>query len=99
MLQITDNAMRQFRKIAAGSKSKNEGIRIFVDGGGCSGPIYKIESSKTGKKDDKRIRKDGFTVYVEIGAFKFLSNAALDFKHTKGKSEFLINTTSPCPCG
>ena len=98
MLQISGNAIRQLRKMAARSKSENAGIRIFVDGGGCCGPKYRIDVSDTGNKEDKVIQKDGLTIYLEQWASKYLSKATLDYTKTDGESAFSISGTNPCSC-
>jgi len=97
MLQITDSAVKQFKKILLDGDVKDSGIRIFSSGGGCC-PSYGMDASKNGEPGDTLIEKDGFKIFVELEAYNQLSNASLDYSDSLEKGGFVITGLPSC-CG
>ncbi len=97
MLQITDSAVEQFKKILLDGNVKDSGIRIFSSGSGCCSS-YGMDVSKKGEPGDTSIEKDGLRVFVESDAYNQLSNALLDYSDSPGKKGFVIMGLPSC-CG
>ena len=98
MLEITDSAVKQFKKILLDGDVKDFGIRIFSSGGGCC-PSYGMDASERGESGDTLIEKDGLKIFVESGAFNQLSNASLDYSDSPGKKGFVITGLPSSCCG
>ena len=100
MLEITESAVKQFKKVLLDAGVKDFGIRIFSSGGGCCGPAYGMDASETGEAGDTVIEKDGLKIFVESESFKKLSTALVDYSDSPGKVGFVLTglPTSSC-CG
>ncbi len=98
MLEVTDSAVKQFKKMLLEADMKDFGIRIFSSGGGCCA-TYGLDTSEKGEPGDKLIEKDGLKVFVEPGAFDALSEASVDYLDSKGKKGFTITGLSSSCCG
>ena len=78
-------------------------LRITVEGGGCSGFMYKFTLDKEVKTDDLVFQKDGAKVVVDSLSLGFLEGAKVDYQEELIKSSFLIkdnpNSEQGCSCG
>jgi iron-sulfur cluster assembly protein len=92
MLEITDAAVNQFKKILSESDAKDSDIRIFISGGGCC-PSYGLDVTEKGEGGDLLIEKHNLKIYVESAAHEALSKATLDYK-----DGFIIKGMPSC-CG
>ena len=97
MLEVTDSAIKQFKKILMDSDTKDYGIRIFASGGGCC-PSYGIDVTEKGEHGDVIVEKDGLKIFIERTASKQLSNARIDYSNAGEKKGFTITGQSSC-CG
>lgn len=78
------------------------GLRVSVDGGGCSGLMYHYELSQQSKEDDLIIEKDGVKLLVDPISQPFLDGCQVDFIQELGASFFQVNNpnaTAKCGCG
>ena len=79
------------------------GLRIFVQGGGCSGFQYGFTWDKEEQDDDfSFVISDKVGVLVDAISMQYLTGAVLKFKQELGGSNFVIenpNSTSKCGCG
>ena len=92
MLEITGEAVKQFKKILSESETTNSNIRIFISGGGCCAS-YGLDITEKGEDGDLLIEKDNLKIYVEPAVHEALSEATLDYKNG-----FMVKGTLSC-CG
>lgn len=95
MLEITDSAVKQFKKILSDSDAKDSGIRIYASGGGCC-PSYGLDVSESGEFEDEIIEKDGLKIFVERIAYSQLSNAKIDYLNSGERKGFAITGLPTC---
>lgn len=95
MLEITDSAVKQFKKILLDSDAKDSGIRIYSAGGGCC-PSYGLDVSENGEDGDRLIEKDGLRLFVEPSAYMQLSNAKIDYINSGERKGFAITGLPTC---
>jgi iron-sulfur cluster assembly accessory protein len=95
MLEITDSAVKQFKKILSDSDVKGSGIRIYTSGGGCC-PSYGLDVSENGEDGDKVIEKDGLKIFLERIAYNQLSNAKIDYINSGERKGFSITGLPTC---
>ena len=74
--KVTNRAFERLAEIIP-AKS-NKGLRIAVEGGGCSGFQYNIELD-TKHEDDLILENAGNKVFIDRTSLPFLSNATIDF--------------------
>ncbi|MBL7003887.1 MAG: iron-sulfur cluster insertion protein ErpA [Gammaproteobacteria bacterium] len=77
-------------------------LRVFVQGGGCSGFQYGFTFDEEQKEGDKEIEKNGVLLVVDPMSYQYLVGAEVDYKESLEGSMFVINNpnaTSTCGCG
>jgi iron-sulfur cluster assembly accessory protein len=82
--QLTDevNVMPAARaKLAEllGEEDEVNGVRIFVQGGGCGGMTYGMTFAEAPNEFDSILEQDGVTVYVDAVALSYLSGVEIDY--------------------
>ncbi len=101
-ISITDSAFKRGAELAALEKDSNAVLRISVDGGGCSGFIYKYEMTSTLEADDVIFTKNNSTIIIDPMSLEYMSGSVVDFIEELGSSYFSIknpHATAKCGCG
>ncbi|NDG33481.1 iron-sulfur cluster insertion protein ErpA [bacterium] len=101
MITITDKAFSQIRIVQI-EENDDSSLRIFVQGGGCSGFQYGFTFDEHQAEDDFVMEKDGVKVLVDAMSMTYLSGATIDYKKEIGSAQFVIknpNATTTCGCG
>ncbi len=78
-LRFTPAASTMFAEIMKQAESGMLGIRIYVAGGGCSGPGFGMTYADAFEADDRVIDGDGFKLAVDAMALSHLQGAEIDF--------------------
>lgn len=89
MITITDSAVSKIKSII-NEDEPNAMLRIFVEGGGCSGFKYGFSLENIIEEDDLRFDKDGISVVVDAISMQYLQEAEVDYKQTLTSAEFVI---------
>ena len=107
IVQFTEQAQAQIKTIIAKKKEKSshsseeDGVRLMVVGGGCSGLSYKIDFDK--RKDKDNIQTiDNIRVFIDPKSSIYLKDTTLDYKDgLQGKGFVFVNpnATNTCGCG
>lgn len=98
--KVTDRAFARLAEINAAT-GEARGLRVAVEGGGCSGFQYDIRLDDPAE-DDLVLEKDGQKVLVDSVSLPFLENAVIDFSEELIGARFVIenpNAASSCGCG
>jgi len=98
--RVTDRAFERLAEIAE-MTGERKGLRVAVEGGGCSGFQYDIRLDDAGG-DDLVLEKDGQEVLVDQVSLPYLSNAVIDYTDELIGARFVIdnpNAASSCGCG
>jgi len=103
MLTITASAINKVRDLLVEEKlPSNSALRMFVQGGGCSGYQYGFAFDEEIAEDDFVTENEGVKVVVDMISSQYLQGATLDYKEEKFNSQFVIsnpNAKSTCGCG
>ena len=100
MLAVTDKAFNQIKQVQQ-EENDFSPLRVFVQGGGCSGFSYGFTFDNQ-QDDDFIIEKEGTKVLVDALSMSYLDGAEIDFKKDIGSAQFIIknpNATNTCGCG
>lgn len=102
MLTLTTNAASTIERVLA-SNAGAAGLRIQVEGGGCSGLKYRMGLEAAAGPDDAVIEVGGARVFVDPGSRRYLTGATVDFVEGAGGSGFRFdnpNAATGCAaCG
>jgi iron-sulfur cluster insertion protein len=99
MLEITETALKAIGKHLEG---ENDYLRVFVQGGGCSGFQYGFQLEDIMNDDDFVIEKGKIKVLVDAISISYLQGATIDYTEDDMGSQFNIknpNAQSSCGCG
>jgi len=101
-IQITKNAVTKISSIIAEESDPNLKLRIFVQGGGCSGFQYGFTLDHEQAEDDFEILAGTLSVLVDGISAQYLENAQIDYETSLMGSNFKItnpNAKATCGCG
>ncbi|MBI5050584.1 MAG: iron-sulfur cluster assembly accessory protein [Nitrospirae bacterium] len=84
MLDVTDSAVKQFKKLLSDSNAEGHGVRIFAADGGCCGPSLAMSIANKPENSDITIQKDELKIFLEKEANKVLSNATINYSDENG---------------
>lgn len=103
MLNMTEKAVSEIKRIRDLEKTPAEFLRIRVVGGGCSGMSYKLGfESGTQVESDKVFENDGVKLVVDAKSYLFLQGMTLDFSDGLNGKGFVFdnpNAKRTCGCG
>src|SRR4029079_13046847 len=100
-LVFTDAAAAKVKSLIDEEGNPNLKLRVFVQGGGCSGFQYGFTFDEEAADDDTRMEKGGVTLLVDPMSLQYLAGAQIDQQNVEGE-QFVIrnpNASSPCGCG
>ena len=103
MINITNAAAEKVKGILEQEKSSipQGGLRIYVQGGGCSGFSYGMVLDEAAE-GDQVFEKEGIKVIVDPMSLRYLEGAEVHYKEDLMGGGFAIknpNATSTCGCG
>jgi len=84
------------------SEPAGAGLRVAVEGGGCSGFQYDIAIAAAPGAEDIVIERDGAKLYVDPISLPFLAGSEVDFVEELIGSAFKVknpNAKTSCGCG
>ena len=102
-ITVTEAAATKIKELLVEEGKAESGLRVFVQGGGCSGFQYglMIEESGAGV-GDQSFESNGVKLFVDPVSISYLKGAEVDFVDTITGGGFTIknpNATSTCGCG
>lgn len=102
MITLTDSAKDKLVDILAEENNLDLHIRLFVQGGGCSGFTYGFTVDEQKNEDDFEIPLSPWSVLVDSMSLMYLQDAVIDYEETLMGSQFKVsnpNAVSTCGCG
>ena len=102
MINVSSAAASKITELLAEEQKLNSGLRVFVQGGGCSGFQYGLMIEENGGDADQVFEPNGAKLRVDPISIRYLKGAEVDFVETVTGGGFTIknpNATSTCGCG
>ena len=101
-LVFTDAAARKVGDLIQGEGNPNLMLRVFVQGGGCSGLQYGFEFDEQVQDGDTCVENQGVKLLVDPMSVVYLTGAEIDYREGLDGAQFVIrnpNATTTCGCG
>jgi len=101
-IELTDGAAARIRAMMGERATPAGGLRLGVQGGGCSGLSYVVDWADAPGERDLVFEKDGGRLVVDARAARFLADTVVDWKSSLMQSGFVFrnpNVKSACSCG
>ena len=104
MIQITEKAAQKIRDLLVkdGVPAETGGLRVGVQGGGCSGLSYAMRLEVKSRERDQVIEENGARLFVDPKSFLYLNNTTLDYREDLMRQGFVFENplaTRSCGCG
>jgi iron-sulfur cluster insertion protein len=101
-LVFTDSAADKVKQLVDEEGNSDLKLRVFVQGGGCSGFQYGFTFDEVVNEDDTQMAKNGVTLLIDAMSLQYLMGAEIDYKEDLQGAQFVIknpNATTTCGCG
>ena len=103
-IQVTASALKRIRVAMAkeGISPAEGGLRLGIQGGGCSGLSYNIRFDTQPRERDRIYQFEDVRVFVDPKSFIYLHGMILDYEETLLRQGFNFvnpNSTKSCGCG
>jgi iron-sulfur cluster insertion protein len=102
MITVTESASAKIRDLLAEENNPGIKLRVFVQGGGCSGMQYGFTFDEEQNEDDWVLEEIGTKVLVDSMSMQYLQGATINYKEDVMGSTFVIdnpNAATSCGCG
>jgi iron-sulfur cluster insertion protein len=99
---FTDSAAKKVKELIVEEGNDALMLRIFVNGGGCSGFQYGFTFDDTIQEGDTSVDNGGVTLLIDPMSFQYLVGAEIDYTEGLEGAQFVIrnpNATTTCGCG
>src|SRR5580704_4086998 len=101
-LLFTEAAARKVGDLIRGEGNPKLMLRVFVQGGGCSGLQYGFEFDEEVQDGDTCVENHGVKLLVAPMSVQYLTGAEIDYREGLEGSQFVIrnpNASTTCGCG
>jgi iron-sulfur cluster insertion protein len=101
-LVFTHTAAAKVRQLIQEEGNVSLMLRVFVQGGGCSGFQYGFAFDESVEEGDTVVETDGVKLLVDPMSFQYLMGAEIDYTESLQGAQFVIrnpNATTTCGCG
>ncbi|MBZ5527672.1 MAG: iron-sulfur cluster assembly accessory protein [Acidobacteriia bacterium] len=104
VIHLTERAAERIRALLAkeGVAAETGGLRVGVQGGGCSGLSYAMKLDTQARDRDKVFEEHGARIFVDPKSLLYLGGTTLEYEVTVMKQGFVFqnpNAARSCGCG
>lgn len=101
-VEFTDSAAAKVKELIEEEDNAELKLRVFIQGGGCSGFQYGFTFEEDRQGDDTAVEKDGVMLLIDPMSLQYLTGARIDYKEDLEGARFIINNpnaSTTCGCG
>jgi len=101
-LHFSEAAARKVRELIEEERNPALKLRVYIQGGGCSGFQYAFSFEEAPEDDDLAIERDGVTLLCDPLSLQYLGGAEIDYSENLQGAQFVIrnpNAKTTCGCG
>ncbi len=102
LINVSPTAASKIAELLAEENKQESGLRVFVQGGGCSGFQYGLMIEESPGATDQVLESNGVKLYVDPISVRYLKGAEVDYVDNIAGGGFTIrnpNAVSTCGCG
>lgn len=110
MITLTDLAAGRLQRLldergsaeSGPGDKRDDGLRIFVQGGGCAGLQYGMTFEHTAHEGDTVVEAKGVRLYVDPVSATYLKDTSIDYEDRPAGGGFRVhnpNAVAVCACG
>ena len=102
MFYIFEKAKEKIKSLLVQRQTPDYYLRIGLEGGGCSGFMYKYEFSQKPDERDKVFEFEDVKICIDMKSYLFLNGMEIDYEEDLLKSGLIFNTPTAkrtCGCG
>ena len=101
---VTEKALARIRVVMGKENISPDagGLRLGVQGGGCSGLTYNVRFDSKARARDRVYDYDGVRVFVDPKSYIYLKGMVLDWEESLLQRQFVFknpNASKSCGCG
>ena len=109
--QLSPNQLIIFTPAAVGKvisfaqtspEAEGKQLRLYVQGGGCSGLLYTLSIEKEAADSDRIVNSNDVRIFIDKKSYVFLAGTELDFSDGLNGKGFVFqnpNAKKSCGCG
>ncbi len=101
-MNLTTEAIAKLKDILAEESNPSIKLRVFVQGGGCSGFQYGFTLDEAQNEDDFDFVYEDVKVVVDSMSMQYLQGSSIDYREDLMGASFVINNPqaqTTCGCG
>ena len=101
-LVFTANAAKRVQQLVVEENNPNLKLRVYIQGGGCSGFQYGFQFDEDQHNDDTAVETEGVKLVVDPLSYQYLAGAEIDYKDDLMGARFTVNNPNAqttCGCG
>lgn len=101
-IQMTESAAQKVQELVSKQGRDSALLRVYIQGGGCSGFQYGFTFEETAQADDTVFEQEGVRLLVDPLSFQYLMGSEVDYKEDLQGARFIINNpnaATTCGCG
>jgi iron-sulfur cluster insertion protein len=101
-MKLAESAVAKLQEIFAEENNPNNKLRVFVQGGGCSGFQYGFTFDEDVNEDDFEFAAGDVKVLVDSMSMQYLQGAEISYREDLMGASFVIDNpqaTTTCGCG
>lgn len=101
-VDFTDSAAAKVKELIEEEDNDSLKLRVFIQGGGCSGFQYGFTFEEEQQEDDTAVENGGVTLLIDPMSLQYLTGAKIDYKEDLEGARFVINNpnaSTTCGCG
>jgi len=101
-LHFSAAAAAKVRELVQEEGNQALALRVYIQGGGCSGFQYGFEFDENRAEDDLALQADGATLLVDPLSLQYLMGAEIDYTENLSGAQFVVrnpNARTTCGCG
>jgi iron-sulfur cluster insertion protein len=101
-LNFSASAAAKVRELIQEEGNEALALRVYIQGGGCSGFQYGFEFDENRAEDDLAVNTNGVTLLVDPLSLQYLMGAEVDYAESLQGAQFVIrnpNAKTTCGCG